>query len=384
MPATMSAKSRTRDPSKMAGAFTELFDRNWKRSKSSLRARTADDASYDPTYSWDAKTDNPDPFSKMEATDVPVQFARPVTLSGQQVIPLEPQSGQFLNVDPMHKLKGLNAIPLTHDQMDVNMNDDLHGGIPMHQEAHASGKFVTIKERSVFAQSQNQAPKFQTEHKPEFMERAGPQGDQILMNPKMRREMIEFEKREQEARALLREASQKRAKTKKMITGPLFKRGVIQVDSAENLGSDIYGDQALQETHNKDYKKQIHLERRSHLSKLQSSIATNGNLTNPDTVAARVKVNADYQSKGGDFHGLSFEETHNRLFCRQERAGGAMRTQKIRDAELSGKQYNIVTMTTIEHWPSRNFERLENKTLAHPSQVSLHGSRNLQGSLRLV
>ena len=366
----------------MANAFTELFDRDWKRTKSSIRARTADDASYDPTYSWDAMADNPKAFSKMESTDVPVQFARPVTLSGQQVIPLEPLSGQFLNVDPVQKLKGLHAIPLTHDQVDVDMHNDLHGRIPIHEEARQSGKFVTIKERAVFSKSQNQPPKFQVEHKPEFMERAGPQGDQILLNPAMRREIIEFEKREQEARALLREASQKRSKTKKMVTGPLFKRGVIQVDSAENVGSDVYGDQAMRDTHNKNYRSQIHLERRSHLSKLQSSIATNGNITNPDSVAARVKTNPDYQSKGGDFHGLSFEETHNRLFCRQERAGGAMRTQKIRDAELSGKQYNIVTMTTIEHWPSRNFERLENKSLAHPSQVSLHGSRNLQGSTR--
>lgn len=376
-------KSRTKDPSKMASAFAELFDRNWKRSRSNLRARTADEGQvYDPTYSWDALADNPAAFSKMEATDVPVQFARPVTLSGQQVIPLEVLSGQFLNVDPPPKLKGLNSIPLTHDQVDVGMHEDLHGRIPIHQEATNEGKYVTIKHRPVFSKSQNQPPQFQTEHKPEFMERAGPQGDQILLNPTQRREIIEFEKREQEARGLLREASQKRAKTKKMITGPLFKRGVIQVDSAENVGSDVYGEKALRETHNQNYRSQIHLERRSHLSKLKSSIATNGNIINPDSVAARVQVNPAYQSKGGDFHGLSFEETHNRLFCRQERAGGANRTQRIRDAELSGKQYNIVTMTTIEHWPSRNFERLENKILSHPSQGSLHGSRNLQGSIR--
>ena len=167
-----------------------------------------------------------------------------------------------------------------------------------------------------------------------------------------------------------------------MIQGPLFRRGVIQIDSAENVNSDVYGEAASRQKHNDNYRSQIHLERRSHLSKLTSSMATNGNIINPDTVAARVRVNPLYQSKGGDYHGLSFEETHNRLFCRQERAGGASRTQKIRDAELSGKQYNIVTMTTIEHWPSRNFERQSTKELAHPSQVSLHGSRNLQGSIR--
>ena len=110
-------------------------------------------------------------------------------------------------------------------------------------------------------------------------------------------------------------------------------------------------------------------------------MATNGNILVPTSVAARVKTVPDYQSKGRLYHGLSYEETHNRLFCRQERAGGSERTQRIRNAELSGKQYNIVSLTTIEHWPSRHFERLKNKVLAHPSQESLHGSRNLQGSL---
>jgi hypothetical protein len=367
----------------MANAFTELFDKDWKRTRSSLRAQTAGDRSYDPAYSWDARTDDPQAFSKMQSSDVPVQFAKPITMSGQQVIALEPLSGQFLNVDAPSKLKGLNAIPLTHDQQDIDMSTNLMGSVPICDQARSEGKFVTIAERPVFSKSQNQAPKFQVEAKPEFMDRCGPQGDQILLNPKMRREMIEFEKREQEARALVRGATSKRAKTQKMVQGPLFKRGVIQIDSAENMNSDVYGAQATSEKHNKDYRSQIHLERRSQLANLRSSIATNGNLIDPNSVAARVKVNANYQSKGGDFHGLTFEETHNRLFCRQERAGGAMRTQRIRDAELSGKQYNIVTMTTIEHWPSRHFDRLENKSLQHPSQGSwAHGPRNLQGSMR--
>ena len=180
----------------MANAFTELFDGDWKRTKSSLRARTANEGqAYDPTYSWDARTDNPAAFSKMESTDVPVQFARPVTLSGQQIIPLEPLSGQFLNVDAPSKLKGLNHIPLSHDQTDVGMHEDIHGTIPIHEQATKEGKFVTIKERPVFSKSQNQPPKFQMEEKPDFMDKAGPQGDQILLNPTQRRAIIEFEKR---------------------------------------------------------------------------------------------------------------------------------------------------------------------------------------------
>ena len=181
---------------------------------------------------------------------------------------------------------------------------------------------------------------------------------------------------------LLRAATSTREKLRKQLSGPLFRRGVLMTDSSSNPDSEIYGELARKEQALKDYRAQIHLERRSQLATKWSSIATNGNITVPDSVAPRVKTQADYQSKGGKAHAFSFEETHNRLFCRQERAGGANRTQRIRDAELSGKQYNIVTLTAIEHWPSRSVERQANKVLSHPSQVSLEGPRNLQGSLR--
>ena len=378
---TATLERRSLNPGKAVGKFTALFDGDWARTKSRIRSRGTREQTYDPSYSWDAKTDDPRSFSKMDATDVIVQPSRPITLSHKQVIPLEPLSGQFLNHAPPHELKGLNKIPLAPEQKDLDMRQDLHGHIPIAHEAKEKGHLVSVKTRPVFRNNHLQAPTFQTEEKPEYMIKAGPQNDQILLNPAQRREIIEIEKREKEAHLMMKDASAKRAKTKKIITGPLFKRGVIQLDSAEHTGSDIYGEQARKEQNERYYRSQIHLERRSQLGALESSIATNGDLTKPGSVAARVKVNSDYQSKGGDFHALSFEETHNRLFCRQERAGGAGRTQRIRDAELSGKQYNIVTMTTIEHWPSRHFDRLENKTLSHPSQTSLHGSRNLQGSI---
>ena len=103
----------------MVGKFTELFDNDWKRTRSNVRARTADDKSYDISYSWDARSDNPKEFSKMEATDIPVQFSKPVTLSGSQIVELEPQSGQFLN--PSIPNREQAKIPLTAEQHDLDM-----------------------------------------------------------------------------------------------------------------------------------------------------------------------------------------------------------------------------------------------------------------------
>jgi len=362
--------------------FTDLFDKSWKNTRSSLRARTADDRSYDISYSWDARSDNPAAFTRMEATDCPVQPARPICLSGTQIVPLEPQSGQFLNPDiPATKR---STIPLNTIQQDIGMEVDLSGSIPMASNARTEGKYVCIDSREGFANMNMAPPTFKIEERPDYMDRAGPQADAILLNVAQRRGIIEFEKRENEAKAILRSAHGTREKLRKQLQGPLFRRGVLMTESSEDPNSEIYGSKALKDQAHKDYRAQIHLERRSQLATKLSSIATNGNITVPDSIAPRVKTEAFYQSKGGKNHAFSFEETHNRLFCRQERAGGAMRTQRIRDAELSGKQYDIVHLTAIEHWPSRSFDRLQNKNLLHPSQASLNGPRNLVGAAKGV
>ena len=85
-------------------------------------------------------------------------------------------------------------------------------------------------------------------------------------------------------------------------------------ESSQNPNSEIYGEKARSEQAFKQYRAQIHLERRSQLATKLSSIATNGNITVPDSIAARVKTEPDYQSKGGKDHAFSFEETHNRLY----------------------------------------------------------------------
>ena len=376
----LSSSSRHNATEKKLSKFTDLFDKNWKSQRSTLRARTADDRSYDISYSWDARSDNPLAFTRMEATDVPVQPSRPICLSGTQIVTLEPQSGQFLNPDMPPVTQA--DIPLNTIQRDVGMSSDLTGNIPLVSNARQEGKSVTIERREVFSNMNVRAPTFKLEARPEYLDRAGPQADGCLLNVAQRRGISEFEKRESEAKGILRSANGARDKLRGQLGGPLFRRGVLMTESSQNPNSEIYGEKARSEQAFKQYRAQIHLERRSQLATKLSSIATNGNITVPDSIAARVKTEPDYQSKGGKDHAFSFEETHNRLFCRQERAGGAQRTQRIRDAELSGKQYNIVTLTAIEHWPSRSFNRLVNKNLNHESQTSLNHSRNMQGSLQ--
>ena len=214
---TAAMERRTLNPGNAASKFTALFDGDWVRTKSRIRSRNAREQTYDPSYSWDAKGDDPRAFSKMDATDVIVQPSRPITLSHKQVIPLEPLSGQFLNHDPPHELKGLHKIPLAPDQKDLNMREDLHGHIPILHEAKDKGHLVSVKTRPEFRNNLLQPPTFQMEAKPEFMTKAGPQNDQILLNPAQRRQISEIEKRENEARVMMKEAGAKRGKPRRSL-----------------------------------------------------------------------------------------------------------------------------------------------------------------------
>ena len=59
----------------------------------------------------------------------------------------------------------------------------------------AQGKTVTIEKRPVFNNMDLQPPTFQLESKPDYMIRAGPNADEVLLNPYQRRQIIEFQKR---------------------------------------------------------------------------------------------------------------------------------------------------------------------------------------------
>eukprot|EP01038_Epipyxis_sp_PR26KG_P006695 gene6695-9184_t len=392
---------------KLSGAdkLTNLFDNDWKTQKSTIRDRVDRVRSYDPSYSWDGRTDNPQPFTRLQAEYLPFQQSKPITLSGSAVVTLENGVNSGFNainvkqpvtqwrsygsmgggeeVSNGGKLNRSSSIPLTSEQLAVGMKPDLSGKVPILEDAKQSNKALLVNEKLTFRNNNIHAPSIIKAEKPEFMVEAGPQCDQKLLNPKQRREILTFEQQQREANKLLSEAISLRKKTRNQIAGLQFHRGVLMVDSSDNVNSEVYGERAIKEQADRDYKEQIHLERHSRLATKNSSIMTNGNILNPDSVAARVQTEKFYQSKGGNFHALSFDETHTRLFARTlDKMTYHGRTQQLRDTELSGKTYNITNHTEIEQWPSRTFDREYNKTLAHPSQSTLEGTRNLQGTLR--
>lgn len=263
------------------------------------------------------------------------------------------------------------------------MTPDMSGSIPFVKDTVREGKVILVESKQTFKNQDLAPPVLARGEIPQFMKAAGPNTDQCLLNPKQRREILLFEKQKQEADRLIRSAQSERLKTRKQMAGLQYHRGVLMVDSSDNMDSEIYGERAVKQAAEREYKSQIHLERTSRLAAKQSALHLNGNILVPESLNPRVKVEKFYQSKGGDFHQLSFDETHNRIFCRLQGASNGARTQHLRDVESSGKPYSITNHTTLEHWPPRSFDREVQRAMTHPSQAALETQRNMQGTLRL-
>lgn len=379
---TKTTKTSARKPSQ-ADRFTSLFDNNWKENKSTIRTRLEENRLYDVSYSWDAKSDNPQSFSRLQAEYLPHQFSKPLTLSGPAVVLLEKNTHGFNAINVKAPQPHSAAIPLTVDQQDVNMPPDLSGKIPVLEQSKQVGGVVIASEGRTFKNQNLSAPKLEAAQQPAFMVAAGPQADQKLLNPQQRREIMEFTKKKSEADRIMREAHAARMKTRAQMEGQQFHRGVLMCDSSDNMKSEIYGQRAVQNAAHFDYKEQIRLERKSRLANKTGEMSLCGNILLPETLGPRRKLEPQYQSKGGDYHNLSFDETYNRLFCRMKNASDGARTQLLRDIDSSGKQYDIVNHTTVESWPARSYDREVSRAIAHPSQAALETQRNLQGSMRL-
>ena len=367
----------------MVERLTKHFDEDYKSLKSSHRMGNTrgDYDSYNPVSSWEGRSQNAKAFSRLDhATEVPVQNCRPCTLSGSAVILLEnPDGMKVFNVNSSALPR--SSIPLTREQKEVGMVEgDLSGHIPLVSAAMESNKIVVVEKAPTFRNMKLEPPAFAAKEIPAAYVAAGPNADQALLTPAERREILEFEKSAYDASRVVRKAYADRLHTKDVMKGPFHHRGVLMVDSSDNPESEIYGDKAQREMQKIRAHEEHIARKREILSERVSSVATNGNILIPDTLAPNVVTEKLYQTKGGQVHGFSYEETKDRLFLRQNKVIDPRRTQTIRDAELYGKNYNIITGTNITVWPSKITPK-EDKILAHPSQTSLESRRNLQGAV---
>jgi hypothetical protein len=373
-----------RSPQSKAEFFATKFDNNWVENTSKIRTKLTDDVRYDVTYSWEAKSDNPSAYSKLQQTELALQPIRPITMSGHAVIGLENARGlDVLNVT--QNIHENAAVPLTASQANLGMLPDYSAHIPMVINAKTTNQTIVMTEPEAFRNYFINDPNYVTIPKPKCLIEAGDQCDMKLLTPAQRKEILDFEQRKNLANHVIRDATALREKLTKQMKGIRFHRGVIGVDDVENEDSEIYGERARRERNEKELKHNRYMERLARLSIKNGGMDTNGNILVPDTITDRVKVNKSFQSKSMKNTSQTFNETYSRMFVRVDGDIHAERTQHLREKDLNGKTYNFITHAGIEHWPVAESQKTfgpEHKILSHNSQASLEPPRNLQGTLR--
>ena len=107
-----------------------------------------------------------------------------------------------------------------------------------------------------------------------------------------------------------------------------------------------------------------------------------GNIILPETINNQTKLNPIFQGKlRSSNKALPFKETKNRIFSEfHQKDFNVHRAEALRDQDICGKNYDIVTHKAVNCGESKIGLR-ENKILAHYSQTSLEGHRNLQGAV---
>jgi hypothetical protein len=228
------------------------------------------------------------------------------------------------------------------------------------------------------------APEFVAEEVPEFYKSAGPMADQKLLTPAERRKIMEFDAHKNVAHAHIQEAVGLRSKLKDKLNGPTHHRGVLMYDSTDNPESVVYAQKAREGEERQMRAQRTAATRKDMLAKCGSSLSHNFG----EMVPAQAKQYDVLQSKKHVPGRLSYEQTQERVFQKADvKLVPSERTQHLRERDLQGKTYNIVTGTQVEHWPSLEPQpsqiSMKNRILTHPSQTSLHSTRNMQGSFQL-
>lgn len=334
--------------SSLADKLCGHFDQDWKTNKSVLREESLRHKTYHPAHSWEARSDNPQAFSKLQCENLPVQPSCPMTLSGAQVLLLEHQRDMsvFNNGIPV-PASAAKYLPLNSKQQDIGMTPSIvNAKIPIQEAARANGSHVVIPKDSAFDTYLVRAPEFKLQKTPLCLENAGTNADQALLNPAQRREIMIFERESQRGSKYVKDALYQRLKLHAALKGPVYHRGVLMYDTCDNIDSEIYHDKAAFIQHEDDKKVRNREIRANNI--VEKSVHLNRNFG--DLVNQSAKQEPLFVSKGGVHASLGLQETKARLFERESSYDvNPLRLQALRDQETRGRHYNILNHTQIQN-----------------------------------
>jgi hypothetical protein len=269
-------------------------------------------------------------------------------------------SGSLGRLEKHNKPTKAVTVPLTLEQSDLGMESSLLGIIPMSDSVGKEDLSVFLAQTGNLCLANLQKPPFKVVQLPSYIIEAGPQCDQKLLTPLQRREYMTFEKKKLDANLAIKRSKALRMKTRDNISsGKSFRENSIS-DSGD---TNTYGF-TVAENHEINRTLRLYSDRKNYLAQKSSATSINGDFILPNTIPQSVPLTTDIRRKGGSNNLSSFDDTFKRLFVAKEnKSSSSERAQGIRDRDLYGKEYNHISHSEIEHWPSRKIERI---AYAHP------------------
>ena len=196
-----------------------------------------------------------------------------------------------------------------------------------------------------------------------------------LVAPRERVEALNFEVKQQRAAKVLRRAEMQARRLTQYMRAH-HPNGVLGVDSTANRRSAVYGAHAAEMQDLASYRTHHADRRRGNLSNILVGEQRHGY----DPFAHDPTPRSDIYFMQQKACHPPYADTNARIFMKRDHAVNKDRRQHLRDMDIFGKSYDVVTHAKVEQFPSSVTERT-NKILAHPSQQSEERGRNTQGSL---
>jgi hypothetical protein len=337
---------------------------------------------YDPSLSWEGLSVHPHAFSKL---DLDPRVQGRVALAGARVIETEKAlpGGVFQGVT--HAGRGVHQLDATVDQHDCHYEDGAAAPIAVARRSGGALSLTYSDQR--FYNMKVESAVVGVRETPGLMlsaVRPVPGGigelSQFLLTPSQRKLLAVSELEGMRATETAKRAEGQRRHLVALMRDR-YPQGAMRVDGVDNTDSEVYGARARSQAAF-DEKRAVHADgRRQRLNAITMQEPRFGHdpfkhneefLGREETKFMQAKAQRP----------TAPPDTHDRLFGSACVSVNLKRTQSLRDRDLAGKDYSILSKARVEVWPPSQHSRPHDYAfLEHPSQASVERPRLLQGAV---
>jgi hypothetical protein len=306
--------------------------------------------------SWEGLSEDPRPFARLNPE------RRVLLLEGH------PDNGTVLGEA---RNSGSN-FPRTDAQYDADGWNDRGGGGSGRPESvvNSPGR----AENAIALQTQSYhnykviAPRNRAVQAPDAMTKVG------LLTPADRRAIMEFEKQNLLAKRV-RQQSDLDHSRRVGLMACRHPEGCLGLDGPGSAASEAYGAKGDMMLRQRDHRQRHANARAERLRQVSSSVANVPyDMLDHDMAVKTAQETKVFQEKTGV---RQYLDTTNRIFDNSAYIPSVNRMQSLRNEDLGGKQYNIVTHTNVPVAPSNMPLRMDHRE-AHPSIINYRLERGNQ------